>query len=75
MQAGIKEFKMKGGGMRQHTVWERQHKTIKSQYGTIPWIAYCCNECERFKAHGREAELRYNKQGQVAIFVDIILNQ
>jgi len=58
--------------MMQLTVWSSQRTIIRSQYGTMPWVAYLCNECERFKSHDRKAELRYNKKGQVALFVDDI---
>lgn len=64
-----------GNNMMQLTIWCSQRMMIHSQYGHIPWIAYLCNECERLKRHSRQAELRYNKQGQVALFVNDIKQQ
>mgnify|MGYP000879550014 FL=1 len=59
--------------MIQHTIWYSQHKKIDSRYGTMPWIAYLSNEVNRFIKHGRLAEIRYNKNGQAALFVNKIM--
>lgn len=60
------------GRMVQHTNWEAQRTIIETQYGVVPWITYCCNECERMASHGIDAELRYNTRGEVSIWVNKI---
>jgi hypothetical protein len=58
--------------MIQFTSWHPQKMLIDTgQRGTIPWIVHCCDEVERIKANdGRKAELRYDKEGRVSVWVN-----
>ncbi len=62
--------------MVQHNLWKPQSYEIVTSKGKQKYLEWCQDECERIMANdGRIAELRYNKAGQVSVWVNDIADR
>ena len=56
--------------LKQLTLYRHDSDTIQTNSRVIQWIRYLKNERKRFIKHGRQAEIRRDKAGEIALFVD-----
>lgn len=64
---------MKGSKLIQWTGYHHKTEWMKdTQYGPMEFLTWCLCEIERFRGHGIEAELRFNKEGKAAIWKEPI---
>ena len=62
--------------MVQHNLWKPQSFQIETSKGKQKYLEWCQDECERIMSNdGRIAELRYNKAGQVSVWVNDIADR
>lgn len=54
----------------QYTMYRKPKAEIETVKGTIQWARHLKNERQRFLSNGRQASIRKNERGEIALYVN-----